>query len=545
MKTRSVNVRRLCRALRVFAVAVSVISFAAPTTAAPATASAPPVMKPAGPAVKWYSTSVQAQHYTLGSLDPDSGYMFRLELTSEYAAIGTLKLSRQFSTVAHKKRYESDPKAYNKQILEHPEKDDGHYCLLNPVVYEDEEARYLPLATREYQIEVEDHGKPTRSVAKGWRRIKTKAPIEYGSQSLSFEMKVYRGLNEKDAARHPYLRVTKTYTVRKNDYTVQVTLRVKNLSNRPLKVGIDQRGPTGVPREDRRSDLRFLAWGQLAAPKQAEAKLRAKGKLSSDDLGRYSPIREINDNKPILWIGQTNKFFASVLYLQPEIAQRLQAANYQPEFYYGTAMESESSLTPFTGVKIPSLALAAAGKPGAVKTLTFDLFAGPKKRAMFDDQEAEFFKKQYKDLDYLGTIHFGACFFTIPLLTFGMMRLLNVLSMVALGNYGVAIILLVTLVRLVLHPLTKRSQISMMKMQKMAPQIAKLKEKYANDKETLNKEMMRVYKEQGTKPLLGCLPMLLQMPIWIALFTGLNAAVELRHAAFLPVWITDLTGPDA
>jgi YidC/Oxa1 family membrane protein insertase len=392
---------------------------------------------------------------------------------------------------------------------------------------------------------MEGQSKPTWLPAKGWQRIKTKAPEGDDSQSLSFEMKVYRGSDKQDAVKHPYLRLTKTYTVRKNDYTVQVTLRVENLSDRPLKVGIDQRGPTGVPREDRRSDLRFLAWGQLAAPKQAEAKLRAKGKLSSDDLGRYSPIREITDNKPILWVGQTNKFFVSVLYLRPEITQRLQAANYQPEFYYGVAMESDNSRTPFTGVKIPSLALGAAGKSGAVKTLTFDLFAGPKKRAMFDDAKAELFKKQYKDLNYLDTIHFGACFFTIPLLTFGMMRLLNVLSMVALGNYGVAIILLVTLVRLVLHPLTKRSQVSMMKMQKMAPQIAKLKEKYANDKETLNKEMMRVYKEQGTKPLLGCLPMLLQMPIWIALFTGLNAAVELRHAAFLPVWITDLTAPDA
>ena len=122
--------------------------------------------------------------------------------------------------------------------------------------------------------------------------------------------------------------------------------------------------------------------------------------------------------------------------------------------------------------------------------------------------------------------------------------LLSVIAGMTGDNYGVAIIVLVLLVRLCLHPLTKKSQVSMMKMQKLQPQIQKLRDKYGDDKETLNKEMMRIYKEQGAKPLLGCLPMLLQMPILIALFTGINASVQLRHAAFLPMWITDLAAPD-
>jgi YidC/Oxa1 family membrane protein insertase len=72
-----------------------------------------------------------------------------------------------------------------------------------------------------------------------------------------------------------------------------------------------------------------------------------------------------------------------------------------------------------------------------------------------------------------------------------------------------------------------------------------LKEKYKDDKDTLQRETMKFYKEQGASPLLGCLPMLLQMPIWIALYAGLSADVALRGAAFLPVWITDLSGMDA
>jgi len=73
----------------------------------------------------------------------------------------------------------------------------------------------------------------------------------------------------------------------------------------------------------------------------------------------------------------------------------------------------------------------------------------------------------------------------------------------------------------------------------------KIREKYKDDKARINAETMKVYKSAGFTPMLGCLPMLLQMPIWIALWTGLQAAVELRHAAFLPVWITDLAAPDA
>jgi len=123
--------------------------------------------------------------------------------------------------------------------------------------------------------------------------------------------------------------------------------------------------------------------------------------------------------------------------------------------------------------------------------------------------------------------------------------LMSVIAGATFNNYGVAIIVLVLLVRLCLHPLTKKSQVSMMKMQKLQPQIQKLRDKYADDKDALNKEMMRIYKEQGATPLLGCLPMLLQMPILVALYMGINASVQLRHAAFLPVWITDLAAPDS
>src|SRR5205085_12598279 len=105
---------------------------------------------------------------------------------------------------------------------------------------------------------------------------------------------------------------------------------------------------------------------------------------------------------------------------------------------------------------------------------------------------------------------------------------------------------LVILVRSLLHPVTKKSQVAMMRMGKMGPEVERLKKKYAEDKDELNRQMMALYKEQGVGAYLGCLPMFLQMPIWIALWQALQTTFELRHASFLWgfTWIKDLAQPD-
>jgi len=82
-------------------------------------------------------------------------------------------------------------------------------------------------------------------------------------------------------------------------------------------------------------------------------------------------------------------------------------------------------------------------------------------------------------------------------------------------------------------------------MQKLGPELKKIQEKYADDKEMLRKETMKLYRQGGFNPIVGCLPMFVQMPIWIALWTSIQMSVELRHAAFLPIWLTDLAAPDA
>lgn len=111
------------------------------------------------------------------------------------------------------------------------------------------------------------------------------------------------------------------------------------------------------------------------------------------------------------------------------------------------------------------------------------------------------------------------------------------------GNYGVAIILLTVILKLIFWPLTQKSYVSMKAMQTLQPEMKRLREKFRNDKEGLNRKMMELYKEHRVNPLGGCLPMFVQIPVFFALYKVLLDTIELRHAPFI-FWITDLSIKD-
>ena len=110
-------------------------------------------------------------------------------------------------------------------------------------------------------------------------------------------------------------------------------------------------------------------------------------------------------------------------------------------------------------------------------------------------------------------------------------------------NYGLVIIVFSILVKLLLHPLTKKSYQSMSQMQVIQPEMTEMREKYKNDPQRLNKEMMKLYQERGINPLGGCLPTLLQMPLLFALFIVFRSTIQLRGEPFI-LWINDLSRPD-
>ncbi|MDY6913095.1 MAG: YidC/Oxa1 family insertase periplasmic-domain containing protein, partial [Planctomycetota bacterium] len=508
-------------------------------------AASPPAEQQGSAPKQWHVLDWGSKKVAIGSLDPGSGYTFRVELSRRAGAINTIKLSKYYTTVEDKQlaaKHKDDHQAYLAEVRKNPDKYKGHYSLLNPV---GAEAANLPLATKSLTVYDEEGGKL-------WWGDLSQHNWEMqaeNDQTIRMTWTLYRDAETGKAAdRKPFLAVHKTYTVSKNSYTIDVSIRLENLSSQRLKVELDQAGPSGLPREDRRTDMREAAYGKLEGDSQrVQPYLKPPKELPKIQLGGrhvvgYSDSRR-DDKGATLWIGHVNKFFGSMMYLVPEAPQdndRLDAPLYGASFYVSAEQESHDSRTFLTGIQVPAVHLA----PGESKPILLKLFAGPKKRDIFADENAPYFEPLYKKLNYLSTISLKGCFCAWSWLSLSLMWLLQQFSKAAWGNYGVAIILLVILVRVVLHPLTKKSQVSMMKMQKLGPQMQKLKEKYADDKEALNREMMKFYKQQGTTPLLGCLPMLLQMPIWIALFTALRALVELRHAAFLPFWLTDLAAPD-
>ena len=110
-------------------------------------------------------------------------------------------------------------------------------------------------------------------------------------------------------------------------------------------------------------------------------------------------------------------------------------------------------------------------------------------------------------------------------------------------NYGIDIILLTILIKIIFYPLSVKSYKSMKNMQKLQPKIAQLREKFKNDKEKMNQELMGIYKREGINPLGGCLPMVIQIPVFFALYKVLMSAIEFRHAPFM-LWVKDLAAPE-
>ncbi len=166
--------------------------------------------------------------------------------------------------------------------------------------------------------------------------------------------------------------------------------------------------------------------------------------------------------------------------------------------------------------------------PGGVFTAHTDLFVGPKN---IDRLEAVGHGlRKAVDLGWFTVV-------ALPLLQ--ALRFLHSFT----GNYGVAIILLTIVIKVLFYPLTKKSFESMRDMQKLQPEMQRLRERYKDKPEEMNRAIMELYRQHKVNPLGGCLPMLLQLPVFVGLYNALLNAVELRHAPFVG-WITDLSAPD-
>jgi YidC/Oxa1 family membrane protein insertase len=230
-------------------------------------------------------------------------------------------------------------------------------------------------------------------------------------------------------------------------------------------------------------------------------------------MERYD-LKDISKGKvekgPARWISADSKYFTWVV---------LPAREWSV---------TSASLVGETGVRVAAADTAATLQPGDTVRAGSRVFAGPKRSSLLAATE--------NDLPEL--IDFGWFAVVAKPLVF-LMKSSNRVT----GNYGIDIILLTILIKILFYPLTQKSMASMRKMQELGPILKTLKEKYKGDAQRLNQETMNLYKTYKINPLSGCLPMVAQIPVFIALYKGLLVTIELRHAPFF-LWVNDLSAPE-
>jgi len=183
------------------------------------------------------------------------------------------------------------------------------------------------------------------------------------------------------------------------------------------------------------------------------------------------------------------------------------------------------------GALLATLAVPVSVPPGGSAAAPFVVYAGPK-----DTDELGAVAPVLKESVDLG---FWAVIVNVLL---AVMKFFY--RVVPPHNWGIAIILLTVAVKVLTFPLQHKSMRSMQEMQKLQPQIEEMKKKYAGDQQRQNLEQMKLFKEHGVNPMGSCLPMIIQMPIWLALYQTLQVSVELYNSVFIPGWLNDLTAKD-
>ena len=216
------------------------------------------------------------------------------------------------------------------------------------------------------------------------------------------------------------------------------------------------------------------------------------------------------------WIGYMDQYFLTAL-VMPDLSETPEAA-------------------------LPSLSAAYQDHGGLAVGASFPLNLGPAKKQIFS-YDFYYGPKSNDDLKAAGhnlskSVDLGWFSFLATPLAWLLRQIYSVV-----GNYGLAIILVTMIIKICLWPLTAKSYRSMKEMQKLQPKVAKLREKYGDNKEAMNREIMQLYKTFKVNPLGGCLPMLLQIPFFIAFYRVLDSLLELRGAPFV-LWIQDLAAPD-
>ncbi|MDT8310013.1 MAG: membrane protein insertase YidC [Methylophaga sp.] len=295
--------------------------------------------------------------------------------------------------------------------------------------------------------------------------------------------------------------VTKTYHFKRNSYLVDVSYRVDN--NSVENFVATPYAQFNRKRADDSTMLLYTYTGAVFSSDENEYK-----KVDFDDLDETAYRTESNDG----WAAMIQHYFVAAL---------LPDTNAGPMTFYGKSINNTNYTA---GMLLPQLVAA----PGESTSSNYRIYMGPKETHRLEDAA--------DNLDL--TVDYGILtIISKPL--FIVMEWFHKLT----GNWGWSIVLLTILIKLVFFKLSAKSYRSMAAMRKLTPKLASLKERYGDDKQKFNQAMMDLYRTEKINPLGGCLPILVQMPVFLAFYWVLVESVELRQADFI-LWINDLTAID-
>ena len=300
------------------------------------------------------------------------------------------------------------------------------------------------------------------------------------------------------------MKLTKTYSLDEKGFTVKVAHTVQN-------TGADTATPMVYLQLMRNGD-RPPGESQFYQTFIGPAVFTQEGKFQKIDFSdieknKASHVKSANDG----WFGIVQHYFVSAWIPQNEAAREFYTRRVENNLYSVGLIQA-----------LPALA------PGAQQTHEAILFSGP--------QLQDVLEKLAPGLELV--VDYGWLTFLAKPIYWLLEKLYGLVA-----NWGWAIVLLTVIIKLIFYPLSAASYKSMAKMKAVTPRLMKLRELYANDKAKLNQAMMELYKTEKINPLGGCLPILIQIPVFIALYWVLLASVEMRNAPWLG-WVTDLSVPD-
>jgi YidC/Oxa1 family membrane protein insertase len=458
----------------------------------------------------------------LGSMDPTTGYALQVQLTSVGASVQSATLTDPRYPVADK--IEGDGPRPQLRVV-------GNNLARNELIKPLRKNRAA--LTLDLDIESVDEAFKEQDIRASLRTLNWKL-LETETEKDIDNPDITSGVTFQIVSPDGSLEIRKIFQLQRvpadkiNEpgirqifgpaYQLDVSVQLRNISKKTIAAQYVLQGPVGLPLEDVENARKYrdIKVGFLDESGDVSAELLTASALVKD----VQKERVEEWSKPIQYAGVDVQFFAALIVTEGNQVARQSFATITPTV---VTLDEESERSDISlELKSPEFEIPADG----LVQHDFQMFLGPKSQELL----APFRADTIIDYGWFGSI---SKFMVVLLRTFHGWGI----------HYGIAIIMLTILVRGMMFPISRKQAVSSKKMKDLQPQLTAIREKHKDDKQKLAQAQMDLYREADFNPFAGCLPVFLQLPIFISLYQALNNWVDLRMASFL--WVENLAAPDA